>query len=216
MAENDDDVVEAVVAPEALGAAGEGQLDGFVVVRAGRVVAPAVVGSYGAGRMLKWRHGQPVGSKQHPADRPSAGRRRAVALQLSNLNAGPAQRAREPRGSTLDHASRRSRAERPDDRDPWACIPCYHNPGLPLPNGVFHAESNRLARCTLCGRLVFARVGATARINIASAGKGTAGIDAQACRPAIMVNGPGPSRARSTRLPRARITIACRQRKSTT
>ena len=103
--EHDDDVIEAVVAPQALVAAGIGQAYRAVVAAVGGVVAPAVVGAQRAERQAGRRPAHAVGAVEHGDQSPAAFRRDAIAFALAGPDAGPAEGAGDDKAAGAEQAA---------------------------------------------------------------------------------------------------------------
>ena len=90
--DDDDEVIEMVTAPHDLVPSGKGQGYRPVVVVVPGVVAPTVRRCDGRYRKRTLRPHLPVGSEEHPSERPHARRGAAVTLHLSIDDAGNAKR----------------------------------------------------------------------------------------------------------------------------
>ncbi len=80
MAEDDDDVVDAIVAPQKFGAGVERQVNEAVVIAAHWIVAPAKIAPDRGARQGGVGCVHAVGAIKHPAQREISGRRRAIAF----------------------------------------------------------------------------------------------------------------------------------------
>ena len=93
VAQHNDDVVEAVRAPEMLGAGGIGMLDWPVVVAVSGRVAPAIAGpDLPQGQAGGWAP-DAVGAIEHPQQLPAPDGSRPVSLALRRPPAAAAERA---------------------------------------------------------------------------------------------------------------------------
>ena len=90
--ENENQIVEIVVAGQAVGSRSRRQSDELVVAAVGWVLAPAIVGPNGAQRKYRPRPRHTVGAIEHLEDRKAPERCRAVAFPLQRLDAAPAER----------------------------------------------------------------------------------------------------------------------------
>jgi hypothetical protein len=103
---HENEIVEMIVAGQAVGARRRRQLDESVVAAIRWVLAPTIVGANGAQRKLRPWPWQSVGAVEHLADGKPPKGRRAIALPLQRLGAAPAER-RAP------HAVRQEKAPFP-------------------------------------------------------------------------------------------------------
>ena len=125
--EDEDEVVERVVAPHAVRAVGGGQADGAIVAPARRVLAPALVAPQRPQRHAAGRRAAAVGAVIAPQQSEPPGRRRAVALALVAHDPRRPERASDaqrPGDQPAARAIRRRAAARAGSsaeaiRDPW-------------------------------------------------------------------------------------------------
>ncbi len=103
--EDDEDVVEAVVAPQALVARRIREADRAVVAAVGRVVAPAEVRAERGGGEARRRPGDPVGAIVNGNEAETADGGGAVAFALGAGGAGPAEGARGAKRAGDDEAA---------------------------------------------------------------------------------------------------------------
>ena len=101
--ENENQIVEIVVAGQAVGARSRRQFDEPVVVAVGGILAPAIVGPDGAQRKYRPRPRHTIGAIEHLANGKAAERCGAVAFPLQRLDAAPAER-RAPHAMRQDKA----------------------------------------------------------------------------------------------------------------
>jgi len=92
--DDDDDIVEIILAPHIFVRCLEGKCDQPVVIAMRRVVAPTVVAGQGAYRQAARRQRQSVGAIKHLAQEKSPYRSDAIAFALRRLNADAPQGAR--------------------------------------------------------------------------------------------------------------------------
>src|SRR5512134_1600010 len=111
VSQHDDDIVEAVRAPQALGARGVGERHGAVVIAIARGVAPAVTGPQRTDLQARLRPRDAVGPIEDLAHRPTPHWRGAVAFALAHAPAVPAQCACENEGPKCDKAGLRAGAQ---------------------------------------------------------------------------------------------------------
>lgn len=94
MREHHHHVVEMVVAPEAFMACRIGKADKTVVIAVLGCVAPAIMASYQPDRQAGHGLRDPVSPEKHVSQRPSPGRRCAIALPLRRFDARAADQTR--------------------------------------------------------------------------------------------------------------------------
>ena len=101
--ENENQIVEIVVAGQAVGARSRRQFDEPIVVAVGWILAPAIVGPNGAQRKYRPRPRHTIGAIEHLTNGKASERCRAVAFPLQRLDAAPAER-RTPHAMRQDKA----------------------------------------------------------------------------------------------------------------
>lgn len=111
MVKHNDDVVDAIVAPQAFGARAIGMTDEPVVVAILRVVAPAIVDADCPHRKTRCRPAGGNGVKKHFDHCEPAQGRAAVAFPLARHHATAAERARHLEIAELDDAACRPVAQ---------------------------------------------------------------------------------------------------------
>src|SRR5918996_4320106 len=109
--EHDDDVVEAILAPQAFGARRIGVLYSAIVISVARGIAPTVVRAQCQDRATGVGSRHAVGAVIDSPDAPAADRRRSVALAFASAPAGAAKRTRQSKESIRNPASRRRKRQ---------------------------------------------------------------------------------------------------------
>ncbi len=82
MTEDENEVIEMVVAREAIGAVSRRELDQPIIVAVGWILAPGVVGADRANRQRRARSRDAIGPVQHEAEGKAPERRRPVPFPL--------------------------------------------------------------------------------------------------------------------------------------
>jgi DNA-binding response OmpR family regulator len=130
VADDHDAIIEAVIAPEPLGAAGVGQAHGLIVGRISRRVAPAVLRLERAG--VESREGPTsIRAVEKVSDRPNPDRRRAVAFLLGGRFNQPASAQGAARPAPIDVEGAIAIGNEYRQALPATCFPPYLRVGLP-------------------------------------------------------------------------------------
>ena len=124
--EHDDDVVEVVVAPKALGASGIRVVDVTVVVAIGRRIAPSIVARDAADGKTCRRPAAAISPPPDLPETPDACWRGAVPFPLAASDAAPAQRTGAPDPSTMQLAAPRRPAQKPQHEPRTAALLSMH------------------------------------------------------------------------------------------